>query len=391
MKNILSIFLLFFVVNTSSATDLLVRIFSTETIRQADLSCVTGQYRITDENGNEIIVLNENDSITLYAKIAGVRVVKHGSELGVFEKITVMGDRLNTMFRITPKDPSIRSRIYYDHLEISVVNNALRFINIVNIENYIAGVVQSEVRGVQVGGIPADLDFFKIQAIISRTYAMRMINKHRSEGFNLCDGVHCQAYFGRNVIPVILEAARATAGMVVVDENSNLILASFHANSGGQTKNSEDAWVTAVPYLRSIADTFSFGMPGSTWQREFSIDEWLNGLQRHYGYDINDPVKRTNALNFVQDERKTHFHENIRLRDIRRDFNLRSTFFSVRQEGNRVILDGRGFGHGVGLSQEGAARKIREGFSVEEVLQFYYQGVRVVRIDDLFEGQEQQF
>jgi len=145
-----------------------------------------------------------------------------------------------------------------------------------------------------------------------------------------------------------------------------------------------------VPYLRSIVDTFSFGMRGSTWQKKFTVDEWLNGLKR-LGYDINDPIKRANAMNFVQNERKTHFHENIRLPDMRRNFNLRSTFFSVRQDDNNVILDGRGFGHGVGLSQEGAARKIRDGSSVEEVLQFYYQGVRLVRIDDLFEGMDQQF
>jgi len=390
MKKALSIFLLFSVVNTISATDLLVRIFSTETIRQASLACVFGQYRLTDQDGNEIMMLTPNDSITLYAENSGVRVLRGGSKIGIFPKITVMGDGSNTMFRITPKDQTIRSRTYDDHVEISVVDNALRFINIVNIENYIAGVVQSEVRGVHVEGTPADLEFFKVQAIISRTYAMRMINKHRSEGFNLCDAVHCQAYFGRNIIPVILEAAKATAGMVVVDENNNLILASFHANSGGQTKNSEDAWVTAVPYLRSIVDTFSFGMRGSTWQKKFTVDEWLNGLKR-LGYDINDPVKRANAMNFVQNKRKTHFHENIRLPDMRRSFNLRSTFFSVRQDGSTVILDGRGFGHGVGLSQEGAARKIREGFTVEEVLQFYYQGVRLVRIDDLFEGMDQQF
>jgi stage II sporulation protein D len=271
-------------------------------------------------------------------------------------------------------------------LTISAENNALRFINVVNIENYVAGVVQSEVLGSS-----DDVDFFKIQAIISRTYAMRMINKHRREGFNLCDGVHCQAYYSRNNTPRILQATSETAGMVVVDENRNLILASFHANSGGQTMNSEDVWVTATPYLKSVIDTFSFGMRGSTWRREFGVNEWLNALQRHYRYDINNPTKRANALNFQQNERRTHFHENIRLRDMRRDFDLRSTFFSVRQEGDRVILEGRGYGHGVGLSQEGAARKIREGFTVEEVLQFYYQGVGLIRIEDLFDGVEQQF
>ena len=388
-KTLFLIVLLFFAVNTLSATDLLIRIFSTDVIRNASLESVSEQYRITDQDGNELMILNPEDSISLYTERDGVRVVHGGTELGTFTKITVMGEGLNAMFRITPENRAIRARTYDDHVEISVVNNALRFINIVNIENYIAGVVQSEVRGVQVDGTPADLEFFKIQAIISRTYAMRMINKHRREGFNLCDAVHCQAYFGRNVFPVIAEAARATTGMVIVDENNNLILASFHANSGGETKNSEDAWVSAVPYLRGILDTFSFGMPGSTWEREFTVDEWLNGLQQ-LGLDINDPENREKALNFTQNEREAHLG-NVRTRDIRRQFNLRSAFFSVRNEGDTVFLDGRGFGHGVGLSQEGAARKIREGFTIEEVLQFYYRNVRLIRMDDLFDGGEQQF
>ena len=386
MKKLLSIFLLFTIVNTLSATDILIRIYADQTIRNAQLASVLGQYRVSDETGREIAVLNKDDSITLHAEHGNVKVMSGSTELGVFQKITVMGEGLRTMFLISPDVRNVRARIYDDHLEILAENNALCLINIVNIENYVAGVVQSEVLGSS-----DDVDFYKIQAIISRTYAMRMIQKHRREGFNLCDGVHCQAYYSRNNTPRILQATTETAGMVLVDENRNLILASFHANSGGQTMNSEDVWVTATPYLRSVTDTFSLEMRGSTWQREFPANEWLNLLQRHYKYDINDPAKRVNALNFQQNERKTHFHENIRLRDMRRDFDLRSTFFNVRQEGDRVILDGRGYGHGVGLSQEGAARKIREGFSVEDVLKFYYRNVGLVKIDDLFSGEEGQF
>jgi len=386
MKKLLTVLLLFTIVPPLSATDISIRIYADQTIRMSHLACVLGQYRISDETGNEIAVLNRDDSITLHADRRGVRVVRGTEELGIFTRLTVMGEGLRTMFRISPDARNIRPRIYDDHLQISIIDNALQFINIVNLENYVAGVIQSEVLGSS-----DDVDFFKIQAIISRTYAMRMMNKHRREGFNLCDGVHCQAYYSRNNTPRILQGATESAGMVLVDENNNLILASFHANSGGQTINSEDVWVTATPYLKGRVDTFSLGMRGSTWQREYSVNEWLNLLQRHYRYDINNPTKRQNALNFVQNERLRHFHENIPLRDMRRDLGLRSTFFSVRQEGDKVILDGRGYGHGVGLSQEGAIRKIREGFTVEEVLKFYYTNVELVRIEDVFEGVEQQF
>ena len=382
MKKTFLIALLFTFVNTLSATDISVRIYADRTIRSAQLSCVLGTYRLTDEHGKEILRLNEDDSIILQTDRRWVKVLKDDETIGHFKTVTIKGEGQENRFRISPIQAGIRERIYDDHLEISVENNALRFINIVDLENYIAGVVQSEVLGSS-----DDVDFFKIQAIISRTYAKTNLQKHRRDRFNLCDGVHCQAYYGRNVTPGILQGTKESAGMVLVDQNGRTILASFHANSGGQTMNSEDVWVSAVPYLRSVVDTFSLDMRGSTWRREFPVNEWLNALHRHYRYDIRNETKRANALNFEQNERKSHFHENIRLRDIRRDFDLRSTFFSVRQEGDMVILEGRGYGHGVGLSQEGAVRKIREGFSVEEVLKFYYRGVELIRLNNIYDGE----
>ncbi|MCL2682198.1 MAG: SpoIID/LytB domain-containing protein [Bacteroidales bacterium] len=387
MKKLLFLVLFCVVANCVYATDINVRIFANQTIQKAQLTCVSGQYRLTDENGKEILKLNENDSITLQAEGArGVRVLKHDEELGIFKTVFAIGEGSKNIFKLSPDQAGIRSRMYDDQLDISVENNALRIINIVELENYVAGVIQSEVFGSS-----NDLDFFKIQAIISRTYAMANLRKHRRDGYNLCDGVHCQAYYGRNNVEKIFQAATETAGSVLVDNNRRMITAAFHANSGGQTINSEDVWVTATPYLKGVVDTFSFGMRGSTWQKTYTTSEWLDLLDKHYQYDILNETELEKALNFEQNERKTHFHSTIPLRSMRGDLGLRSTFFSVRQEGDSVILDGRGYGHGVGLSQEGAARMIREGFSVEDVLKFYYQNVGLAKIDDLFAGEEQQF
>jgi stage II sporulation protein D len=386
MKKLVSIFLLFTTLNTVSATDILVRIYADRTISKAQLTCVLGQYHLSDESGNGIVILNQNDSVTLQAERGSVKVLRGNEELGIFTKLILVGEGLKTIFKLSPTQAGIEERAYDDHLEISVENNALHFINLVDLENYVAGVIQSEVLGSS-----DDVDFFKIQAIISRTYAMTNLRKHRRDGYNLCDGVHCQAYYRRNTTPGVLQGAVETVGMILVDENRNMVSASYHANSGGQTINSEDVWVTTTPYLKSVVDTFSFGMRGSTWQKEYTTKEWLDLLQKHYKYDIGDNTKRENALIFEQNERKTHFHENIPLRNMRTDLGLRSTFFSVRQDGDTVILQGRGYGHGVGLSQEGAIRMIREGFTVEDVLKFYYRNVELICVDDLFSGEEQQF
>ncbi len=383
MKKIGLIVLLLASAGRISATDILVKIYADKSIKSASLTCVLGSYRMSDEGGNEILQLQKGETLYIQSESEGVRIVKNDSILGIFSSLTLVGDGLKTMFKLSPEENDVEERIYDDHLEITVENQALRFINIVDLENYVAGVIQSEVLGSS-----DDVEFFKIQAIISRTYAMNNHNKHKKDGYNLCDGVHCQVYRSRNNTPKILQAAVETSGLVLVDENRKMISAAFHSNSGGQTINSEDVWSTPTSYLKSVIDTFSFDMRNSTWRKEYGVSEWLNMLQRRYKYNINDSAKRDSSLNFVQDTRLTHFAGDIPLKNMRKDLGLKSTFFSVRQEGDKVILDGRGYGHGVGLSQEGAIRMIREGNNVENVLKFYYKNVEIVHVDDLFSGAE---
>ncbi len=70
-------------------------------------------------------------------------------------------------------------------------------------------------------------------------------------------------------------------------------------------------------------------------------------------------------------------------RTIRDQFNLRSTFFSVAPEGDAIILKGRGYGHGVGLCQEGAMTMAAKGFTYRQIISFYYTGVSVANYSRL--------
>ncbi|HRD38480.1 MAG TPA: SpoIID/LytB domain-containing protein, partial [Bacteroidia bacterium] len=74
---------------------------------------------------------------------------------------------------------------------------------------------------------------YKVQAILARTFALEHLSKHVTEGFSLCDQVHCQAYYGKPRFADIFNSVNDTKGKVVVDENLNLIVAAFHSNSGG--------------------------------------------------------------------------------------------------------------------------------------------------------------
>jgi stage II sporulation protein D len=68
----------------------------------------------------------------------------------------------------------------------------------------------------------------------------------------------------------------------------------------------------------------------------------------------------------------------IPLRDIREQFKLKSTFFDVEIIGEEVLLHGRGFGHGVGLCQEGAMNMAKKGYTYDQILGFYYPKMKLV-------------
>jgi len=132
--------------------------------------------------------------------------------------------------------PKLAERVYSGSIEIRRSGTELRFVNEVKLEEYVAGVVESE------AGARQEPEYYKLQAVGCRTYALANARKHAPEGFELCDQVHCQVYKGRATHGPITEAAQATRGMVVVDAGIRLIHATFHSNCGGETLNAEDLW-----------------------------------------------------------------------------------------------------------------------------------------------------
>jgi stage II sporulation protein D len=242
----------------------------------------------------------------------------------------------------------------------------------------VAGVVQSEG-----GGSVKDNDFYLVQAITCRTYALNNFKKHVKEGYNLCDSTHCQLYRGRCKTNEILAATFKTAGDVIVDKDNKMISAAFHSNSGGQTINSEDIWKIPTTYLKAVNDTFSLKMPNATWEYKILESNWLDYLSSRFSYQVDDPAKKNYALNFTQDTRKVYFSDSILLSTIRYDLGLKSTWFSITHDGSYLVFNGRGYGHGVGLSQQGAIRMAQLGFNYLDIIKFYYKDVEVVNFDEL--------
>ncbi len=238
------------------------------------------------------------------------------------------------------------------------------------------GVIESESGNYQ------SKEYYKVQAIISRTYALKHKNKFLQEGFMLTDLVNCQVYFGKYYQnPKMEQAVEETKGLVLVDDEMQYITAAFYSNSGGQTENSENVWNKPMPYLKSRKDPFSVGKNNYKWTKIIKKEKWLSYLNRKFNYPIEDSASISKVVNFKQLNRKKYlagWESHILLTDIRRDWRLKSTFFSIIDEGENILLKGNGFGHAVGLSQEGAMNMVDLGYSYLDVLQFYYLNVFLI-------------
>lgn len=296
---------------------------------------------------------------------------------GLYKTVQIVGTDSVNMFKIKPVMPDKATRSYDDDLQISLAAGTLKIINDVNIDNYVASVVESEV------GVRTTLEYYKVQAIICRTYALGHLRRHEAEGYNLCDAVHCQVDHGNaRVTDAIHKAVSATNGLVMVDNNMELALAAFHSNCGGQTVNSEEVWSMGKSYLKSVPDSFCTKQLHSCWQKKIPVDDWTNYFSYKYKINTRDSMVCKQILNFSQPARKATYF-NVPLKNLRTDWNLKSTFFTVSCDDNYVYLTGRGYGHGVGLCQEGAMNMAKLGYSYKDILKYYYRNINLLNLNQL--------
>lgn len=373
-----------------SKTEVKIRIFSTRNITKTVVSTDYGLYHLIayDKDLNILDTVYDIfplDSIrTFYFSKSGneVKVSRGKESIGTYRAIRLVSDDATKEFRI---EANRKNRIYEDALQIRVFNGYLQLVNVVDMEKYVAGVVESE------GGHVEELEFFKAQAVLVRTFALKNLQKHQSEGYNLKDDVSSQVYFSKchyKNADCILEAVDKTRDTLVVTESCKPILGVFHANSGGQTVGSDHAWYTAIEYLQPQQDSFSVGVGSYSWKKKISKKSFYDYVARSMSVS-NDLSLHKALLNFNQSTRQAYFvHKSHRLKltKIRTHYNLRSTFFSIKEDGDYVVLKGKGYGHGVGMSQDGAIQMSKKGYSYRDIINFYYKGTELESIEKILQN-----
>ncbi len=330
----------------------------------------------------------------------------------------VSGPEVNTVIggtaRIAPLSDApvaIDSVAYRGEMEIFLSRGGgLSAVNIVGLESYLRGVVPREIGPREL----ADLEAVKAQAVAARTYALARGGGRSAGDYDLHATVADQAYGGVAVEdPTADRAIFETAGSVLYYGDTP-INAYFSSCCGGWTSAREDVWeLPAEPYLVSQSDVpgggrnldgaYCSASPHFTWEVDWSGSEILALVRTRLRETASAPVLeppsavrdiriaetsgrgRVEWLEVVTPEGTwSVFADRVRwlLRRPGSDSILRSAWFEldVEKQGGevtRVTATGRGYGHGVGMCQNGALGMARRGFSYRRILEHYYPGTRL--------------
>jgi stage II sporulation protein D len=355
-----------------------VGLYQEKLVHSAVVYCSSGTYQLLLD-GRVVTRMEEGAILYVSLEDEKVRVLDAERDFGLAGSVEMRALSVESVFRLRPIKPELYSRTYDDNLLLIPEDRYLTLVNEVDMDKYLAGVVEAE------SGTRAEKEYYKAQSILCRTYTLKQLERHSNEGFSLCDQAHCQAYKGRSRgNPEILEAIVETSAEVLADFNFKLITAAYHSNSGGQTQRASNVWLSDVDYLQSVVDPYSLHQSHAKWRDTISFDEWKAYLQKN---GMRSVGRIPDEIIYVEQMRRKKYFildkDSIRMAKIREDWGFKSSYFDMFPDGDKILVWGKGHGHGIGMSQQGAMKMARDGFTYQDILQFYFHEVRLMDFRDL--------
>ncbi len=271
----------------------------------------------------------------------------------------------------------VNGREYPGTLEVLRNAEALVVVNELPLEEYLGGVLKAETSD------KWPLEMLKAQAVVARTYAAYHRRLNATKPYHLVASTAHQQYAGR--VPPgspLWLAVKETEGEVLLWEGK-LFPAFFHTESGGHTEDPRVVFAsTNMPALRPVRDEFSGGSPYSFWSLDLRLSElaellrkgsvWVGSVVR---LEVLERGRSLRVLRLaVHGTRGSAVLRGVDFRKLVGYDSLKSTLFAVAVDGKYARFVGRGYGHGVGLSQWGAKGMAEQGYRYRQILEFYFPG-----------------
>ena len=281
----------------------------------------------------------------------------------------------NGVFLISSDSPIYVDKIkrnYGGAISFRVNNKKLDIVNRVDMDEYLKGVLPKEMSP----NFP--MESLKAQALCSRSFAINNYNKFIKNGYNLDDTTRSQVYYGKDVEEKTTnKAVEETIGQVI-KYDGKVAETIFCASSGGYTVASSEAWGgNSVPYLISKEDPYSV----HPWKYELKNSD-LKKLNLSDVFSVSLDYNNSNRVNNLTFS-TSKGDVKIKATDFRKKIGntiIKSTLFDVNVIGNKVFVSGKGYGHGVGMSQYGAVEMAKKGSNYKDIIEFYFPGTNIEKI-----------
>ena len=328
-----------------------------------------------------------------------------------------------------------KNQTYYGGFEYRRASgDDITVVNVVSMDDYIKGVIPYEMS-------PSwPIEALKAQALCAKSYAVTCIGKHNSQGFDLCNTTDCQVYYGTKTATDNSDSAvEAVSGLYVL-YNGEVAETYYHASSGGWTEDAKNIWGTDIPYLKAVEDTYltelrpySFSITLSevtsilqgkgydvTDIIDFYVSEYtsagnvreitfvqsngetlvFSGERARTCLNTSSSTKRINSHRYtVSTDAQLYVNGTVPDKAIGQYYaiggdgstsvlsgsqlyavNGNKTTSQIDMSGSgsgQYVISGTGSGHNIGVSQCGARDMANQGFTYDQIIQFYFTGVQV--------------
>jgi stage II sporulation protein D len=385
-------------------------------------------FSVMGKDGAELTLVDGKDVV--FSASGGIDITVDSVDMGTSTgPLRLVSVDTSAIFEIV--SPKTRYKLFRGTLEISG-KSGLSLVNELPIEDYVRGVLPAEV--------PANFhpEAQKALTVAIRTYALTSLSRHKSAGFDVCDTTDCQGFCGASRDGAWIDKLIDDTRGQVLTYQGKLVHAVYSTDCGGVTESNEGAGFGSDPwpYLRSVSDAmcpaenggkgerekgssgepderptsnaqlptsngegpnpqsdYCSGCPNHTWTKTYTSDE----LGRAFSKVASSKIGKLQSVEFaeydssgrvrtvlVKGDKGEYRMTGNKFRDMFGQTVIKSTMMTLAAgEDGQYTINGRGYGHGVGLCAYGANGLGKRGMGYVDILKHYYTGVEIKAISDL--------
>lgn len=257
-------------------------------------------------------------------------------------------------------------------------------IDLIPLEEYVVGVVAGEMP------VTFHLEALKAQAVAARSYVLKRIEYNKDKDYDVVDNVLSQVYldndhlkkawannYQTNILK-IKTAVLMTKGEYL-EYDGKMADALYFSTSNGFTENSDEIFGFEAPYLKSVVSVWDQKTsPVFKDIKNYSLTSFYELLAIPYQKEITIKVIKKSSTGRIIE--LIINNELMMGSEVVKKLKLRSNDFDIKQQQEEVIVETKGYGHGVGMSQYGALGMAEDGYLYDEILAYYYQGTKIGKL-----------